>query len=156
MFSYKSRMDPTTFRRVFVCLFAFSVACPSWSGKTCNSHGTCVDGHGGNGTCICEASVPANTAALLHWQPYGSIGADQQTGAPAGLPPTNMPLPYEHLALSCNTGTKVCPQNVDNNGRNSPFRRDSLDLPVRTVQSQTFTETSVTKVCFRPHQLLPQ
>eukprot|EP00066_Takifugu_rubripes_P022628 XP_011611894.1 PREDICTED: LOW QUALITY PROTEIN: stabilin-1-like [Takifugu rubripes] len=30
------------------------LACPSWSGKTCNSHGTCLDGHSGNGTCICE------------------------------------------------------------------------------------------------------
>lgn len=38
----------------FSCLLA---ACPSWSGKTCNSHGTCLDGHGGNGTCMCEVSV---------------------------------------------------------------------------------------------------
>ncbi|KAF3690257.1 Stabilin-1 Fasciclin, EGF-like, laminin-type [Channa argus] len=28
--------------------------CPSWSGKTCNFHGTCVDGDLGNGTCVCE------------------------------------------------------------------------------------------------------
>nr|XP_061814251.1 stabilin-1-like [Nerophis lumbriciformis] len=28
--------------------------CPSWSGKTCNFHGTCQDGDLGNGTCVCE------------------------------------------------------------------------------------------------------
>ncbi|XP_068171097.1 stabilin-1 isoform X2 [Antennarius striatus] len=28
--------------------------CPSWSGKTCNFHGTCVDGGSGNGSCICD------------------------------------------------------------------------------------------------------
>ncbi|XP_068598387.1 stabilin-1 [Brachionichthys hirsutus] len=28
--------------------------CPSWSGKTCNLHGTCMDGDSGNGTCICH------------------------------------------------------------------------------------------------------
>ncbi|XP_058486832.1 stabilin-1 [Solea solea] len=28
--------------------------CPSWSGKTCNFHGTCQDGGTGNGTCICD------------------------------------------------------------------------------------------------------
>ncbi|KAM9859281.1 stabilin-1 [Aulostomus maculatus] len=28
--------------------------CPSWSGKTCNFHGTCKDGDVGNGTCICD------------------------------------------------------------------------------------------------------
>ncbi|XP_029007045.1 stabilin-1 [Betta splendens] len=28
--------------------------CPSWSEKTCNYHGTCVDGDLGNGTCVCE------------------------------------------------------------------------------------------------------
>lgn len=39
-------------------------------------------------------------------------------------------------------------KSVNNNGTNSPFRRDFLDLPVRTVQSQTFMETSATKVCF--------
>uniref|UniRef100_A0A8D2ZQD1 Stabilin 1 n=1 Tax=Scophthalmus maximus TaxID=52904 RepID=A0A8D2ZQD1_SCOMX len=28
--------------------------CPSWSGKTCNFHGACVDGDLGNGTCVCD------------------------------------------------------------------------------------------------------
>ncbi|XP_061542786.1 stabilin-1 isoform X4 [Phycodurus eques] len=28
--------------------------CPSWSGKTCNFHGTCADGDLGNGTCVCD------------------------------------------------------------------------------------------------------
>ncbi|XP_049588894.1 stabilin-1 isoform X3 [Syngnathus scovelli] len=28
--------------------------CPSWSGKTCNFHGTCMDGDLGNGTCVCD------------------------------------------------------------------------------------------------------
>ncbi|XP_035517937.1 stabilin-1 [Morone saxatilis] len=28
--------------------------CPSWSGKTCNFHGTCVEGDVGNGTCVCD------------------------------------------------------------------------------------------------------
>ncbi|XP_070693552.1 stabilin-1 [Pempheris klunzingeri] len=28
--------------------------CPSWSGKTCNFHGTCVGGDLGNGTCVCD------------------------------------------------------------------------------------------------------
>ncbi|XP_062842365.1 stabilin-1 [Trichomycterus rosablanca] len=28
--------------------------CPSWSGKVCNFHGTCMDGDSGNGTCVCE------------------------------------------------------------------------------------------------------
>ncbi|KAM7421984.1 hypothetical protein PAMA_010186 [Pampus argenteus] len=28
--------------------------CPSWSGKTCNFHGTCLDGDVGNGTCVCD------------------------------------------------------------------------------------------------------
>ncbi|XP_028302102.1 stabilin-1 [Gouania willdenowi] len=28
--------------------------CPTWSGKTCNFKGTCLDGDKGNGTCICE------------------------------------------------------------------------------------------------------
>ncbi|XP_041639647.1 stabilin-1 isoform X2 [Cheilinus undulatus] len=28
--------------------------CPSWSGKTCNFHGTCQGGDIGNGTCICD------------------------------------------------------------------------------------------------------
>ncbi|XP_049894320.1 stabilin-1 [Epinephelus moara] len=28
--------------------------CPSWSGKTCNFHGTCLDGDLGNGTCVCD------------------------------------------------------------------------------------------------------
>uniref|UniRef100_A0A3B4ZQ96 Stabilin 1 n=1 Tax=Stegastes partitus TaxID=144197 RepID=A0A3B4ZQ96_9TELE len=27
---------------------------PSWSGKTCNFHGVCVDGDVGNGSCICD------------------------------------------------------------------------------------------------------
>ncbi|KAK2861690.1 hypothetical protein Q5P01_001223 [Channa striata] len=30
------------------------LSCPSWSGKTCNFHGTCLDGDLGNGTCVCE------------------------------------------------------------------------------------------------------
>ncbi|XP_062272526.1 stabilin-1 [Scomber scombrus] len=30
------------------------LSCPSWSGKTCNFHGTCQDGDVGNGTCVCE------------------------------------------------------------------------------------------------------
>ncbi|XP_034387920.1 stabilin-1 isoform X4 [Cyclopterus lumpus] len=30
------------------------LSCPSWSGKTCNFHGTCFDGDLGNGTCICD------------------------------------------------------------------------------------------------------
>ncbi|XP_061796458.2 stabilin-1 isoform X2 [Nerophis lumbriciformis] len=30
------------------------LACPSWSGKTCNFHGSCVDGDLGNGTCVCD------------------------------------------------------------------------------------------------------
>ncbi|XP_037641895.1 stabilin-1 [Sebastes umbrosus] len=29
-------------------------SCPSWSGKTCNFHGTCLDGGVGNGTCVCD------------------------------------------------------------------------------------------------------
>ncbi|XP_044021457.1 stabilin-1 isoform X1 [Siniperca chuatsi] len=28
--------------------------CPSWSGKICNFHGTCLDGELGNGTCVCD------------------------------------------------------------------------------------------------------
>ncbi|XP_034152145.1 stabilin-1 isoform X2 [Esox lucius] len=28
--------------------------CPSWNGKTCNWHGTCMDGMSGNGTCVCN------------------------------------------------------------------------------------------------------
>ncbi|KAM4741209.1 stabilin-1 [Anableps anableps] len=28
--------------------------CPSWSGRTCNFNGDCVDGDVGNGTCICK------------------------------------------------------------------------------------------------------
>uniref|UniRef100_UPI003AACEC6C stabilin-1 n=1 Tax=Centroberyx gerrardi TaxID=166262 RepID=UPI003AACEC6C len=28
--------------------------CPGWSGKTCNFHGSCLDGDLGNGTCICD------------------------------------------------------------------------------------------------------
>ncbi|XP_041945198.1 stabilin-1 isoform X2 [Alosa sapidissima] len=28
--------------------------CPSWSGKACNWHGTCLDGPTGNGTCVCK------------------------------------------------------------------------------------------------------
>uniref|UniRef100_A0A4W4EY57 Stabilin 1 n=1 Tax=Electrophorus electricus TaxID=8005 RepID=A0A4W4EY57_ELEEL len=28
--------------------------CPSWQGRPCNWHGTCVDGDLGNGTCVCE------------------------------------------------------------------------------------------------------
>uniref|UniRef100_A0A3Q1H6B8 Stabilin 1 n=1 Tax=Anabas testudineus TaxID=64144 RepID=A0A3Q1H6B8_ANATE len=30
------------------------LSCPSWSGKTCNFHGTCLDGDLGNGTCVCD------------------------------------------------------------------------------------------------------
>uniref|UniRef100_A0A3B3ZVP4 Stabilin 1 n=1 Tax=Periophthalmus magnuspinnatus TaxID=409849 RepID=A0A3B3ZVP4_9GOBI len=30
------------------------IACPSWSGKTCNYRGSCSDGQMGNGTCICD------------------------------------------------------------------------------------------------------
>ncbi|KAF7648558.1 hypothetical protein LDENG_00154830 [Lucifuga dentata] len=30
------------------------LSCPSWSGKTCNFHGSCLDGDLGNGTCICD------------------------------------------------------------------------------------------------------
>lgn len=30
------------------------LTCPSWSGKTCNNRGTCLDGDSGNGTCVCE------------------------------------------------------------------------------------------------------
>uniref|UniRef100_UPI0037E9B06F stabilin-1 n=1 Tax=Semicossyphus pulcher TaxID=241346 RepID=UPI0037E9B06F len=30
------------------------LSCPSWSGKTCNFHGTCQDGDLGNGTCVCD------------------------------------------------------------------------------------------------------
>ncbi|XP_075993005.1 stabilin-1, partial [Genypterus blacodes] len=30
------------------------LSCPSWSGKTCNYHGSCLDGELGNGTCICD------------------------------------------------------------------------------------------------------
>ncbi|XP_034020839.1 stabilin-1 [Thalassophryne amazonica] len=30
------------------------LSCPSWSGKTCNFHGTCLDGDLGNGTCVCN------------------------------------------------------------------------------------------------------
>uniref|UniRef100_A0A4W4EY81 Stabilin 1 n=1 Tax=Electrophorus electricus TaxID=8005 RepID=A0A4W4EY81_ELEEL len=29
-------------------------SCPSWQGRPCNWHGTCVDGDLGNGTCVCE------------------------------------------------------------------------------------------------------
>lgn len=32
------------------------LSCPSWSGKTCNYHGTCLDGDVGNGTCVCDES----------------------------------------------------------------------------------------------------
>lgn len=39
---------------LFTCLPA---ACPSWSGKTCNFHGTCLDGDLGNGTCACDVSI---------------------------------------------------------------------------------------------------
>uniref|UniRef100_A0A8C9RKG4 Stabilin 1 n=1 Tax=Scleropages formosus TaxID=113540 RepID=A0A8C9RKG4_SCLFO len=28
--------------------------CPSWSGRACNWHGTCMDGFTGNGTCVCD------------------------------------------------------------------------------------------------------
>ncbi|KAL2091603.1 hypothetical protein ACEWY4_013866 [Coilia grayii] len=28
--------------------------CPSWSGRACNWHGTCLDGTMGNGTCVCK------------------------------------------------------------------------------------------------------
>ncbi|KAI1892358.1 hypothetical protein AGOR_G00132540 [Albula goreensis] len=31
------------------------VPCPTWNGRMCNWHGTCVDGMTGNGTCVCEA-----------------------------------------------------------------------------------------------------
>ncbi|XP_069006635.1 stabilin-1 isoform X2 [Embiotoca jacksoni] len=31
-----------------------TAACPSWSGKTCNFNGACMDGDVGNGTCVCE------------------------------------------------------------------------------------------------------
>lgn len=34
-----------------------SLACPSWSGKTCNFHGNCQDGDVGNGTCVCDVSI---------------------------------------------------------------------------------------------------
>ncbi|XP_071349438.1 stabilin-1 [Trachinotus anak] len=30
------------------------LSCPSWSGKTCNFHGACLDGDLGNGTCVCD------------------------------------------------------------------------------------------------------
>lgn len=30
------------------------LACPSWSGKTCNYRGSCSDGETGNGTCVCD------------------------------------------------------------------------------------------------------
>ncbi|KAM4583486.1 stabilin-1 [Fundulus diaphanus] len=30
------------------------LSCPSWSGRTCNFNGICVDGDVGNGTCICD------------------------------------------------------------------------------------------------------
>lgn len=30
------------------------LACPSWSGKTCNNRGSCSDGETGNGTCACD------------------------------------------------------------------------------------------------------
>ncbi|XP_036007655.1 stabilin-1 [Fundulus heteroclitus] len=30
------------------------LSCPSWSGRTCNFNGACVDGDVGNGTCICD------------------------------------------------------------------------------------------------------
>lgn len=30
------------------------LACPSWSLKTCNYRGTCLDGETGNGTCVCD------------------------------------------------------------------------------------------------------
>ncbi|KAK5871975.1 hypothetical protein PBY51_012712 [Eleginops maclovinus] len=30
------------------------LSCPRWSGKTCNYHGTCLDGDVGNGTCVCD------------------------------------------------------------------------------------------------------
>ncbi|XP_076865280.1 stabilin-1 [Brachyhypopomus gauderio] len=30
------------------------LSCPSWKGRTCNWHGTCVDSDQGNGTCVCE------------------------------------------------------------------------------------------------------
>ncbi|XP_054473785.1 stabilin-1 [Anoplopoma fimbria] len=30
------------------------LSCPSWSGKTCNFHGNCLDGDLGNGTCVCD------------------------------------------------------------------------------------------------------
>ncbi|XP_008297326.1 stabilin-1 [Stegastes partitus] len=33
---------------------ALCLPCPSWSGKTCNFHGVCVDGDVGNGSCICD------------------------------------------------------------------------------------------------------
>lgn len=33
---------------------ALCLACPSWSGKTCNFQGSCSDGINGNGTCLCD------------------------------------------------------------------------------------------------------
>ncbi|XP_040014670.1 stabilin-1 [Xiphias gladius] len=30
------------------------LSCPSWSGKTCNFRGVCLDGDLGNGTCVCD------------------------------------------------------------------------------------------------------
>uniref|UniRef100_A0A673VS04 Stabilin 1 n=1 Tax=Salmo trutta TaxID=8032 RepID=A0A673VS04_SALTR len=30
------------------------LSCPSWNGRTCNWHGTCMDGISGNGTCVCN------------------------------------------------------------------------------------------------------
>lgn len=44
-------------------------------------------------------------------------------------------------------------EGVHNDLTISPFRRDSLDLPVRTVQSQTFMERIVIKVNFIHSQL---
>uniref|UniRef100_A0A8C7EZ97 Stabilin 1 n=1 Tax=Oncorhynchus kisutch TaxID=8019 RepID=A0A8C7EZ97_ONCKI len=30
------------------------LSCPSWNGRTCNWHGTCMDGISGNGSCVCN------------------------------------------------------------------------------------------------------
>lgn len=61
---------------------------------------------------------------------------------------TKMPPKHVHLQLVRDTMIGVCLEGVQNYLPVSPFRRDSLDLPVRTVQSQTFMERIVIKVYF--------
>nr|XP_029502088.1 stabilin-1-like [Oncorhynchus nerka] len=49
------------------------LSCPSWNGRTCNWHGTCMDGISGNGSCVCNVRtgfiMSYTTGSLPYWLP---------------------------------------------------------------------------------------